>query len=62
MLTKKDLAERLQVSEVTINRMLADGMPKVRVRGQVRFIYDEVETWLKAGDTIGRSQVDKNCN
>lgn len=55
MLTKKDLAEKLQVSVVTINRMLAEGMPKIKVRGQVRFIYEDIEKWLKAGNENGRS-------
>lgn len=55
MLTKKNLAEKLQVSEATINRMLVDGMPKIKVRGQVRFIYEDVEKWLK-GDMNGGLQ------
>lgn len=48
MLTKKDLAEKLQVSEVTINRLLSEGLPKIKVRGQIRFVYEDVEAWLKS--------------
>lgn len=49
MLTKNELAEELKISVVTINRLLAKGLPKVKVGGQVRFIYEDVEKWLKNG-------------
>lgn len=47
MLTKKEMAEFLKVSEVTLNRMLADGMPRLKVRGSVRFIKEDIIEWLR---------------
>ena len=47
MLTKKELAEKLNVSIPTIDRLLKDGIPRIYIRGAVRFDYDEVVRWLK---------------
>ena len=47
LIGKKELAERLDVSQTTINRMLVEGLPNIKVRGQVKFIYQEVIQWLK---------------
>ena len=49
MLTKKELAENLNVSVPTIDRLLKDGVPRIYIRGSVRFEYDEVVRWLKDG-------------
>ena len=46
-LTKKELGLKLKVSISTINRLIADGLPKFYVGGQVRFIMEDVESWLK---------------
>ena len=47
MLTKKELAEKLNVSIPTIDRLLKDGVPRSYGRGAVRFDYEEVVKWLK---------------
>ena len=47
MLTKKELAEKLNVSIPTIDRLLKDGIPRIYIRGAVRFDYEEVICWLK---------------
>lgn len=47
LLTIKELADELKVSKSTINRLLAKGMPKIYVGGQLRFKFDEIETWLE---------------
>lgn len=50
LLNKKELAEKLKVSIVTINRLLAKGLPNIKVGTSVRFDYDEVINWLKERD------------
>lgn len=47
LLNKKELAEKLKVAEITINRLLAKGMPRIKVGRQVRFNFDDVLEWLK---------------
>ena len=47
LLSKKELAKKLKVAEITINRLLAKGMPKIKVGHQVRFDFQEVDGWLK---------------
>ena len=47
MLTKKELAEKLNVSIPTIDRLLKDGIPRIYIRGAVRLDYEEVVCWLK---------------
>lgn len=49
MLTKKELAEKLNVSVPTVDRLLRDGVPRIYIRGSVRFEYEEVVKWLKEG-------------
>ncbi len=48
MLDKKDLAKELKVSIPTIDRLIAKGMPKIKVGKAVRFEYPEVVAWLKS--------------
>ena len=48
MLTKKELAEKLSVSVYTVDRLIAKGMPRVKVGSCVRFEYEEVVKWLKS--------------
>lgn len=46
--TKKQLAEKLQVSELTIDRMRKKGMPWQRVGVKIiRFDINEVNQWLQ---------------
>ena len=50
MLTKKQLAEELQVSLTTIDRMILRGMPIYKTsadNGVIRFDFKEVKKWLK---------------
>jgi excisionase family DNA binding protein len=45
---KKKLAEYLDVSERTIERWTADGMPCLRSRRTVRYRPSDVEAWLRS--------------
>ena len=47
MLSKKELAQELNVSQMTINRLMAKGLPYIKVGKQVRFVLEEVIEWLK---------------
>lgn len=47
LIGKRELAERLDVSQTTINRLLVEGLPHIKVRGQVKFYFSEVFIWLK---------------
>lgn len=47
MLNKKDLAARLSISVSMVNKLLAKGMPHIKIGKSVRFDYDEVLTWIK---------------
>lgn len=49
--SKKRLAEYLDVSERTIERWTAEGMPCLRSRRTVRYRPGEVERWL-AGERV----------
>ena len=43
----KDVADLLNVSEVTIRRWLADGkIPAYRINNQYRFSREEIEDWV----------------
>jgi excisionase family DNA binding protein len=46
--SKKALAEYLAVSERTIERWTAEGMPCLRSRRTVRYRVSDVESWLGA--------------
>lgn len=46
-LTKKELSEKLKVSEMTIYRLMKNGMPVIYVGGQPRFNFEEVDKWLR---------------
>ena len=47
MLTKKELAEKLNVRGPTVDRLLKDGIPRIYIRGAVRFDFEDVGAWLK---------------
>ncbi|WP_425499840.1 excisionase family DNA-binding protein [Cerasicoccus fimbriatus] len=50
LISKKEAAKRLVVSDSTINRMLRDRMlSKIKVRGCVRIPLAEIERILKGG-------------
>lgn len=44
--TRKQLAARLQVSEQTILRWDAAGLPRIKVSGTVRYPQEHVDRWL----------------
>ena len=46
-LTKKQLAEHLAFSESYINKLLTQGMPRLKSGRAVRFRISEVMTWLE---------------
>ena len=50
MLTKKQLAEELQVSLTTVDRMILRGMPIYKTsadNGLLRFDIEEVRKWMR---------------
>lgn len=50
MLTKKELANELNVSLTTIDRMIKRGLPNYKTsndNGTIRFEYTEVKDWLR---------------
>ena len=47
-LTKKDLMAYLKISLPTVNRLMLDGIPYMKLRGKVLFRLDLVDAWLEA--------------
>lgn len=47
MLNKKELAKELNISESMVNKLLAQGMPHIKVGVVVRFELIDVIRWLK---------------
>ena len=48
MMTKKELAEYLKVTTMTIDRYMAKGMPFIKLpTGTVRYELDAVMDWVK---------------
>ena len=47
MLNKKELAEKLGISVSMVNKLLAQGMPRINIGKSVRFEYEEVIKWIK---------------
>jgi len=47
MLTKQELKDWLKVSIPTIDRLMKQGMPHIKIGKAVRFELDEVIKWLK---------------
>lgn len=47
-LTKKDLMAYLKISLPTVNRLMVDGIPHMKLRGKVLFRLDLVDRWLEA--------------
>ena len=47
MLKKKDLAEKLNISVPMVDKLMREGMPKIKIGKSVRFDYDEVLKWIK---------------
>lgn len=49
MLTRKELAKHLSVSERTVDRYVKEGMPCIKAIKAVRFELDAVMEWLRNG-------------
>jgi excisionase family DNA binding protein len=49
LLTTKQLAEKLQVAEITIHKWREKGLPFLKLGRAVRFNLDDVMEWLKGG-------------
>lgn len=49
-LDKKQLAEQLQISIVTIDRLRKKGLPFHKVGAKIVFNWIEVTEWIKSGD------------
>ena len=47
MLNKKELAQKLSISVSMVNKLLTQGMPRIKIGKSVRFDYDEVLKWIK---------------
>lgn len=47
MLKKKELAEKLNISVPMVDKLMREGMPKIKIGKSVRFDYDEVLKWIK---------------
>lgn len=45
--TKKECAGILNVCTKTVDRQIKQGMPHLRIGGQIRFDMDEVLKWIK---------------
>jgi len=47
LMTVPDVAERCNISAVTVRRLVRNGaLPYIRVGGQLRFDRDQLEQWL----------------
>lgn len=44
---KSILAERLNISVPMVDKLMREGMPKIKIGKSVRFDYDEVLKWIK---------------
>jgi len=49
-INKKELAEKLSISVITIDRQRKKGLPFHKLGGKIVFIYDEVAEWIKGGN------------
>jgi excisionase family DNA binding protein len=50
LLTQKELAEFLKITEMTLYRWRKEGMPYIKAGKQVRYEKEEVLKWLKTRD------------
>ena len=51
MITKKQLAEKLQVTTMTINNLMNRGMPYIKIGKSVRYVWEDVFEWVKEQDS-----------
>ncbi len=48
LLTRKEMARELRVSQPTLDAQVRDGMPHIKIGKQYLFDYTDVITWLKS--------------
>ena len=46
-LTANEICEKLKISYTTLYRLVKKGLPYLKVGNQQRFVFEEVEQWLK---------------
>lgn len=46
-INKKELAEKLNISVVTIDRLRKTGLPFHKLGGKIVFVYEDVAEWIK---------------
>jgi predicted DNA-binding transcriptional regulator AlpA len=59
LLTKSELMESLGVSLFTVDKYIAEGMPRVKLDRAIRFDFEEVKNWFKERDEIARGTKSK---
>ena len=47
MLKKKELADKLKISVPMVDKLMREGLPRIKIGKSVRFEYEEVVRWLK---------------
>ena len=47
-LTKKDLSAYLKISPATVNRLMAQGLPHIKLDRRVLFRKADVDNWLES--------------
>ncbi len=58
-LTLEDVAQLLNVSEVTLEKWVTEGkIPYYRLKQQYRFSRDEIETWMFTGHSVQASETE----
>lgn len=46
-INKKEIAEKLKISQVTIDRLRKTGLPSHKLGRKIVFDYEEVTNWIK---------------
>ena len=47
MLKKQELADKLNISVAMVDKLMREGMPKLKIGKSVRFDYEQVLKWIK---------------
>ena len=47
MLKKQELANKLNISVAMVDKLMREGMPKLKIGKSVRFDYEQVLKWIK---------------
>jgi hypothetical protein len=59
LLTKAELMKSLGVSLFTVDKYIAEGMPRVKLDRAIRFDFEEVKNWFRERDIIARGTKSK---